>query len=221
MRARLAGTANRVRNYAPGIVLGLVVVGLPLWREAIASPAAGTLEVRVMASREAIRGFERLDLALARIAIRRSGTLGDEGGMDYAPGVASVNLADQIGGHAATVMREEVPVGSYDAIRIDVGAALGRLRDGRTPRLRIALQPGLVRFEVRPGGTTSVVVDFTVVELKSKARQAFDYEIRVQTAFADPAPPPHSGFPGPSQRESVHHDAPQHGLREHLRGRGE
>lgn len=49
-----------------------------------------------------------MELALARVAIRPAGAYQDQGWMDYAPSVASVNLADQIGGHTATLLREEV-----------------------------------------------------------------------------------------------------------------
>jgi hypothetical protein len=183
----------------------------------MAASASGLLEVRVTATSKAVEEFERLDLALVRIAIR--GARRDDGWMDYAPSAGSVNLADQIGGHTATVMRQEVPVGPYDAVRIDVGSAVGTPRDGRTPRLTVSVQPVRVRFEVRPGRTTSVVVDFAVMKLKGEPGQRLDYEIRIERAFVDPLTPTHSGFFGPAHRDSFHRGKPRHGPRHHLGAR--
>ncbi len=147
---------------AGSLTTALVMLWFMAACQATTSPATGTLEVRLSDHRVAIGDFESLDITLTSIAVHPVGQARTEGWLAFTPQTTVLDLTEYLDDRAATVLTTTLPTGDYDAVRLVVAGGQGKLKIGGTAFVEGFGQAAALRFTVREGQTTTILLDLLV-----------------------------------------------------------
>ena len=125
-------------------------------------PVTGMLEVRISDHRVAIGDFESLDITLTSIDVHPFGQPRTEGWLTFVPQTAVLDLVQYLDDREATVLTTALPAGDYDAVRLVVAGGEGQLKVGGTAFVEGFNQAAALRFTVREGQTTTILLDLLV-----------------------------------------------------------
>jgi hypothetical protein len=134
-------------------------------------PGTGTLSIRITDAPFPIDLVEEANVTINKIEVRKKGDGEDDGSpfMVISEEVQNFNLLELSNGVTASLVEIDIPVGSYDLIRLYVDAASVVLKDGTEYDLEIpsGAQTGIKcfvkpPFEVAGGLTTDLLLDFDV-----------------------------------------------------------
>ena len=152
---------HTVRRFALGVVAFATLLMVVACRPT-SGPATGTLEVHVSDHRVAIGDFESLDITLTSIGVHLVGQPRTEGWLTFVPQMVVLDLTDYLDGREATVMTTALPAGDYDAVRLTVAGGQGQLKVGGTAFVEGFSQAAALRFTVRSGQATTILLDLLV-----------------------------------------------------------
>jgi hypothetical protein len=120
------------------------------------------LEVRVSDHRVAIGDFERLDIMITSVGLHPATAPRTEGWLDFEPQTSTLDLTQYLGGREATILQAPIPTGEYDAVRLTVAEGEGQLKVGGTAFVEGFSQAAALRFSVRAGQATTLLLDVLV-----------------------------------------------------------
>ena len=172
---------------------GAAVIAAVLWSptgagEARARPE-GTLEVRVKDHRNAIDDFQSLELSLGRLRLAPSARLKstDPGWLELAPQLDRMDLTRyKDGSSAATVYRGTHPAQRFAAVDLQITGIHGILRKtGAPPRVKNAVGPIRLDFELKPAATTVVVLDLELLDLSDHPGRGYELLIKGYELYED------------------------------------
>ena len=172
---------------------GAAVIAAVLWSptgagEARARPE-GTLEVRVKDHRNAIDDFQSLELSLGRLRLAPSARLKstDPGWLELAPQLDRMDLTRYKDGRAAaTVYRGTLRPQRFAAIDLQVAGIRGILRKTGAPdRVKNAVGPIRLDFELKPTATTVVVLDLELLDLSDHPGRGYELLIKGYELYED------------------------------------
>lgn len=172
---------------------GAAVIAAVLWSptgagEARARPE-GTLEVRVKDHRNAIDDFQSLELSLGRLRLAPSARLKstDPGWLELAPQLDRMDLTRyKDGSSAATVYRGTLRPRRFAAIDLQVAGIRGILRKTGAPdRVKNAVGPIRLDFELKPAATTVVVLDLELLDLSDHPGRGYELLIKGYELYED------------------------------------
>jgi len=147
---------------AGSLTTALVTLWFMAACQAATSPATGTLEVLISDHRVAIGDFESLDITLTSIDVHPFGQPRTEGWLTFVPQTAVLDLVQYLDDREATVLTTALPAGNYDAVRLVVAGGEGQLKVGGTAFVEGFNQAAALRFTVREGQTTTILLDLLV-----------------------------------------------------------
>ena len=172
---------------------GAAVIAAVLWSptgagEARARPE-GTLEVRVKDHRNAIDDFQSLELSLGRLRLAPSARLKstDPGWLELAPQLDRMDLTRyKDGSSAATVYRGTLRPQRFAAVDLQVTGIRGILRKTGAPdRVKNAVGPIRLDFELKPAATTVVVLDLELLDLSDHPGRGYELLIKGYELYED------------------------------------
>ena len=172
---------------------GAAVIAVVFWSptgagEARARPE-GTLEVRVKDHRNAIDDFQSLELSLGRLRLAPSARLKstDPGWLELAPQLDRMDLTRyKDGSSAATVYRGTLRPRRFAAIDLQVIGIRGILRKTGAPdRVKNAVGPIRLDFELKPAATTVVVLDLELLDLSDHPGRGYELLIKGYELYED------------------------------------
>ena len=172
---------------------GAAVIAAVLWSptgagEARARPE-GTLEVRVKDHRNAIDDFQSLELSLGRLRLAPSARLKstDPGWLELAPQLDRMDLTRyKDGSSAATVYRGTLRPRRFAAIDLQITGIRGILRKTGAPdRVKNAVGPIRLDFELKPAATTVVVLDLELLDLSDHPGRGYELLIKGYELYED------------------------------------
>ncbi len=144
--------------------------------------AEGTLELRVKDHRNAIDDFRRVDLRFGKLRLAPGARLrsNDPGWLELAPRVDRMDLTRYKDGvSAATVYRGALPPGRFAAVDLQVTDIRGILRKTGAPdRIKNAVGPIRLAFEVKPAATTVVILDLELLDLSDHPGRGYELLIK-------------------------------------------
>ena len=156
--------------------------------EARARPE-GTLEVRVKDHRNAIDDFQSLELSLGRLRLAPSARLKstDPGWLELAPQLDRMDLTRyKDGTSAATVYRGAHPAQRFAAVDLQITGIRGILRKTGAPdRVKNAVGPIRLDFELKPAATTVVVLDLELLDLSDHPGRGYELLIKGYELYED------------------------------------
>ncbi|RMF91075.1 MAG: DUF4382 domain-containing protein [Nitrospinota bacterium] len=139
----------------------------------------GWLEVRVQDHREAITDFRRLVLSISQINIQR-GTRPKAGAwLGLAPTVQDVDLTRLVDGRYAVILHQQVPVGTYRWLKLHLESVHGVLNSGKPVRITVQDAPVARTFQITPGETTVLTVDFVLLDVREHGGQ-YPYALHIR-----------------------------------------
>ncbi len=149
----------------------------------------GTLEVRVKDHRNAIDDFRSLDLSLGklRLAPNRRLSSSDPGWLDLTPQLDRMDLTRyKDGTSAATVYRGELRPQRFAAVDLQVTGIQGILRKTGAPvRVRNAVGPIRLDFELKPAVATVVILDLELLDLSDHPGRGYELLIKGYELYQD------------------------------------
>ena len=157
-------------------------------REARARPE-GTLEVRVKDHRNAIDDFRSLDLSLGKLRLAPDPRLrsSDPGWLDLALQLDRMDLTRyKDGTSAATVYRGALRPQRFAAVDLQVTGIHGILRKTGAPdRVKNAVGPIRLDFELKPAVTTVVILDLELLDLSDHPGRGYELLIKGYELYQD------------------------------------
>ncbi len=141
-------------------VMGLAAsVGLGVWLQsgsvAKLSPY-GIVEIHIGDHREAIGDFDELMVSVSAIAVHAVGTERDRGWVDIAVQQRQFDLTRYVGGSDALVSQSKVVAGRYDAVRLNIAQAEGKLKNGTPVGVMIFDGPVALAYSIQEGRLTVI-----------------------------------------------------------------
>jgi len=124
-----------------------------------APSAVGVLEVRVTDHRPAMEQFQWLKVKLGRLALHRKGAARRKGWVDLVPGSPAIDIVPLKDGVYRSLGERQVPIGRYDAVRVNFAAATGALKTGASPTLRPQDTVVAVSLNVSRQANAALVLD--------------------------------------------------------------
>lgn len=151
--------------------------------------AQGTLEVRVKDHRDAIDDFRSVDLRLGELRLAPNARLrsSDPGWFELTPQLDRMDLTRYKDGKAAaTVYRGALTPGRFAAVDLQVAEIRGILaKSGSPARVKNAVKPIRLGFEVKPGVTTVVVLDLELLDLSDHPGRGYELLIKGYELYED------------------------------------
>lgn len=126
------------------------------------SPRQGTIEVSVSDHRDAIDDFSSFEVELSSIDIHRVDEPMETGWLELQPLQRLVDLTEVIGEESVLVLRQSIPAGTYDAIRVNADEVRGVLLDGEPIALGSFSEAARQQLGVANGQTATLLVDLKV-----------------------------------------------------------
>lgn len=159
---------------------GLVLLGVALLMALNGCRAReqGELEVRVTDHREAIGDFVELLVTFSAIGVHPASAPRIAGWQELTVTSPPVDLTRYVGGISASVLEKEVPVGAYDAIRLDIVSAQGILKEGGRTAVAPVLDPLALAFTVQRKERTIALVDMVVLELSDHPDKGYELHLK-------------------------------------------
>ena len=157
----------------------------------------GLLEIRIKDHREAIGDFSRLTLKLDKISISPKSGLKfwKSGWQDLVPSLESVDLTKYIGKQSATVFKNEIDTGSFDAIQLKVKNVEGILKKTqRSASIKNTFRPIQLPFSVQRQAATVIVLDLVVLDMSDHPPLSYQvgingWELYINSKLVDRVPP--------------------------------
>jgi hypothetical protein len=157
----------------------------------------GILEVRVKDHREAIGDFSTATITVE--SVRVSPKVGFRfwhlGWIELNPSVDRVDLTQFVDHFAATIFKDQIDAGSFEALDLKLRDVQAILKQNST-KVPIAnkVTPVALTFSVNPGGVTMIVLDLAVMDMSDHPSQAYElqlrgYEIYNNDKLIDKVPP--------------------------------
>ena len=144
--------------------------------------AAGTLEVRVKDHRDAIDDFRSVELRFGRLRLAPNARMRstDPGWLELAPQLDRMDLTRyKDGSAAATVYRGMLPPGRFAAVDLQVTGIRGILRKtGAADKVKNAVAPIRLGFEIKPATATVVVLDLDLLDLSDHPGRGYELLIK-------------------------------------------
>ncbi len=157
-------------------------------REARAQPE-GTLEVRVKDHRDAIDDFKSVDLSLGKLRLAPSPRLrsSDPGWLELVPRIDRMDLTRYKDGTAsATVYRGTLRPQRFAAVDLQITGIRGILRKtGVADRVKNAVGPIRLDFELKPAVTTVVILDLELLDLSDHPGRGYELLIKGYELYQD------------------------------------
>ena len=122
----------------------------------------GTIEILISDHRDAIDDFSSFDVELSSIELHRAGEPIETGWLELQPLQPIVDLTKVIGENSVVAIRQTIPAGSYDAIRINASEVVGTLLDGEEVALESFSEVARQEFGLANGQTATLLVDLKV-----------------------------------------------------------
>ena len=158
-------------------------------REQVQARAQGTLEVRVKDHRDAIDDFRSVELGLGKLRLAPNARLrsSDPGWLELTPQLDRMDLTRYKDGKAAaTVYRGALAPGRFAAVDLQVAEIRGILAKSGSPgRVKNAVKPIRLGFEVKPGVTTVVVLDLDLLDLSDHPGRGYELLIKGYELYED------------------------------------
>ena len=146
----------------------------------------GTIEVLVSDHRDAIGDFSTFEVAISSIDLHRADEPMDTGWLQLEPLRPLVDLTQVIEEDSVLVVRQSVPVGSYDAVRINAIDVRGTLLDGEEIALGSFSESARQEVTLANGQTATLLVDLKVQSRHDHPGQ--NYELLLGSTARIPAP---------------------------------
>ena len=144
--------------------------------------AAGTLEVRVKDHRDAIDDFRSVELRFGRLRLAPDARMRstDPGWLELAPQLDRMDLTRyKDGSAAATVYRGALPPGRFAAVDLQVTGIRGILRKtGTADKVKNAVAPIRLGFEIKPATATVVILDLDLLDLSDHPGRGYELLIK-------------------------------------------
>ena len=122
----------------------------------------GTIEILISDHRDAIDDFSSFEVELRSIEVHRAGEPVETGWLELQPLRPSIDLTEVIGEDSVLVIRQTIPAGSYDAIRINASDLRGKLLDGEQVALGSFSESARQEIALTDGQTATLLVDLKV-----------------------------------------------------------
>ena len=155
----------------------------------VQAQARGTLEVRVKDHRDAIDDFRGVDLLLGKLRLAPDARLrsSDPGWLELTPQLDRMDLTRYKDGKAAaTVYRGVLAPRRFTAVDIQVTEIRGILaKTGAPGRIKNAVKPIRLGFEIKPGATTVVVLDLELLDLSDHPGRGYELLIKGYELYED------------------------------------
>ena len=179
---KLSRGRKGLRGRAAGWATAAAIV-CALWAGVSGARAEdGTLEVRVKDHRNAIDDFRSVDLRFGKLRLAPSARMrsDDPGWLELAPQLDRMDLTRyKDGSSAATVYRGALTPGRFAAVDLQVTGIRGILRKtGAAEKVKNAVGPIRLAFEVKPGATTVVVLDLELLDLSDHPGRGYELLIK-------------------------------------------
>lgn len=147
--------------YLPRFTIGLFFVLSALSNDTGCSSSShqGTIEVLVSDHPDAVGDFSPFEVELASVDLHPAGEPFKTGWLQLQPLHEVVDLTEVVGADSVLVIRQSIPAGKYDAIRINAGEARGTLLDGGEIDLGNFSQVGRIKLSLANGQTVTLLVD--------------------------------------------------------------
>ncbi len=144
--------------------------------------AEGALEVRVKDHRDAIDDFRSVELSFGKLRLSPDARLrsADPGWLELTPQLGRMDLTRyKDGTAAATVYRGSLRPRRFAAVDLQVAGIRGVLRKNGAPaRVKNAVGPIRLDFELKAGRTTVVVLDLVLLDLSDHPGRGYELLIK-------------------------------------------
>lgn len=150
--------------------LAVLLAGLFFFRTRLATwyhtrGELGGMSILVTDHREALADFQSLKVTVPRVFLHREGAPPLLDWLEFPTSIPTFELTELRNGSIVALTQPRLAPGRYDALRLEIAAAEGITRDGRTLRVPIRVQPLSLEAEAWADDVTPVLVDLTVFEL--------------------------------------------------------
>jgi hypothetical protein len=180
-----------------GYFLEILLLFVLVAAAGVARAEQGTFEVRIKDHREAIDDFSRLLITIDKIAIspRPGWKFWQITWQELNPSRTSIDLTKYVGKDSASVLRERIDAGAFDAFHLRIKSIDGLLKiKQRHAPVKNSVGPIKLSFDVEPRGETVLVLDLTVIDLSDHPPLGYElnlkgYELYTDGKLIDKVPP--------------------------------
>lgn len=155
----------------------------------VQAQARGTLEVRVKDHRDAIDDFRGVDLLLGKLRLAPDARLrsSDPGWLELTPQLDRMDLTRYKDGRAAaTVYRGVLAPRRFAAVDLQVAEIRATLaKTGAPGKVKNAVKPIRLGFEIKPGATTVVVLDLELLDLSDHPGRGYELLVKGYELYED------------------------------------
>ena len=178
-------------------ILSLILALFLVTPAAGAAASEGTFEVRIKDHREAIGDFSQLTLTVGEILISPKPGLKfwQSGWKGLAAAPEAIDLTKYIGKNSVRIFRGSLNTGAFDAIHLKLKEVSGLLKKGqRSTKIKNAVGPIKLPFEIRAQGETTIVLDLVVLDMSDHPPRGYElaikgYELYTNGKLVDKVPP--------------------------------
>lgn len=143
----------------------LLIVLIPLNLVATDSVDTRSIELRVTDHQAGIEDFRSLGVRLKSIGIHTKGAPRRQGWLDLRSEYSSIDIVPLKNGRYVTAGSFNVPVGIYDAVKVQFESVDGELISNITPKLSADDTTVAVNIDLLSGAQAAVVLDLYVESL--------------------------------------------------------
>ena len=167
------------------LIASLLLVGASVDARA-AEPQQGILEVRIKDHRDAIGDFDKLILAIDKIAVSPKPGLKfwQTGWKDLSVTSEPVDLTKYIGQNTAQLFRAPIEAGAFDAFHLKIKNIAGVLKKNqRKAVVKNTIGPFKLTYEVRPNSETRLILDLVVSDMSDHPPGGYELSLRGYELF--------------------------------------
>ena len=172
--------------YAAAIGVLLLLSAAPASASGSGEVESGEVVLLITDHREAIDDFTSLVVTVEGARMHRRGARSDEGWLAIMVDLQEIDLTRYQDGATVELVREQVPVGRYDAAEILASGARGTLQGGDRVGVPLELTPVRTDVRVRADRITQVTFDLVVQDLRDHGKTwgVLLEEVRVEQVSA-------------------------------------
>ncbi len=151
-----------------------------------AQPEQGILEIQIKDHRDAIGDFDKLIIAIDKVAVSPKPGLKfwQTGWKDFAVTTEPVDLTKYVGNKTAPVFRGPIDTGIFDAFRLrikSIDAVLKKTR--RKTTVKNSIGPFKLAYEVRPKTETLLILDLVVTDISDHPPGGYELSLKGYELF--------------------------------------